>query len=164
MQPDASPRLVSFAIALIAALHPPQALAEQPTAADKAVHWQCAQEYDEYYEILCLPRVQASDVAGAFAVRPLAKDPYWDDVLGSPSGAADQAPHTLNTTFRGRDMRPVAARGAEEVQAPGGWRVPLFARPTDPPAIVALLQQVLCGSAAGCTVRYGTVTGLTASR
>jgi hypothetical protein len=57
--------------------------------------------------------------------------------------------------WRGRDLRPVAMRGHDEVFSSDAWRIPLFARPADPLAVTRLLESALCGDVIYCKVSYG---------
>jgi hypothetical protein len=98
------------------------------------VAWDCVQEMDERYHVLCVPRPAGAVEAGAAAL-PVNVHPAR--LPGGP------------------DTRPVALRGAPEVFSAAAWRVPLYARPADAGAVTRLLESVLCGEATYCMVRYG---------
>ena len=110
------------------------ALAQAP-AGTVGVDWRCAQEYDEDFNVVCVP-IPVRDTAAA----------------RSAQGAAPAA--SAAATFRGRDLRPVAARGMDAVFAADEWRVPLFHLSADRASLVRLLQAVLCDAAPDCTVDY----------
>jgi hypothetical protein len=52
-------------------------------------------------------------------------------------------------------MRPVAERGDAEVHSADAWRIPLHSAATDQAFLMALLESVLCGKHANCSVEVG---------
>ena len=100
--------------------------------------WQCTQEYDSSFHVLCVPRSL-----------PAAAVPRDEPALPVPR----LEPWPLQGSA---DMRPVAQRGDAEVFSADAWRVPLHAAPSDPSRVIALLESVLCGKRTECSVRYGT--------
>ena len=105
---------------------------DTPKAAPLA--WQCSQELDPSFQVLCFPHLTAEALEGR-----------------SPIGAP--APREAAQGWRG-DMRPVAQRGDVEVFSAEAWRVPLHAAPSDPVMVRTLLQSVLCGKRPACSVLY----------
>ena len=97
--------------------------------------WRCVQESDAQFHVLCIPQ-------GAGVARF-----QGDDSENSPDGAPS---HRMSA-----EMRPVAQRGDAEVFSTEAWRVPLHSRPTDSTFVTMLLESVLCGKRAQCSVDYG---------
>jgi hypothetical protein len=52
-----------------------------------------------------------------------------------------------------RDLRPVAARGIDELLSDRPWSVPLYAAPTDRARVIELLEMALCGDIL-CRIDY----------
>jgi hypothetical protein len=121
-------------------------------AADQAgtagIDWKCVQEQDEYFHVLCVPRPARPEQPRA----PEAVTPGAD----GGSSALEERPSNgeTGTAKFGRDMRPVAARGAAEVFSARAWRLPLYARSRAPDAVKRLLETVLCGDVQRCSVTY----------
>jgi hypothetical protein len=97
------------------------------------ISWHCVQEHDEAFNVLCAPRMAASDTDAA----PVPV-PTWTAAAGATAA----------------DMRPVAQRGDAEVFSASAWRVPLHSEPTDPTLVETLLKSVLCGVHPACSVAY----------
>lgn len=109
-----------------------------------SLDWRCVQEFDEHYHVLCRPQ---AEIAAESAADALARR------------AATTAPPS-----RAPDPRPVAQRGEAEVFSAEAWRVPLHAPPSDSAHVVELLDSVLCGRRARCTIHYATAPVRTARR
>lgn len=106
--------------------------------------WHCVQEFDAGFHVLCRPRS-----------------------TGDAETASETAASNSAATFsqhRAPDFRPVAQRGDSEVFSAEAWRVPLHAQPTDRAHVVQLLDSVLCGGRARCTVHYDAAPVRTARR
>jgi hypothetical protein len=120
----------------------------QASEAAPGIQWRCMQEQDEDFNILCVPRRLGKDDSvttpspGA-GVESSGGMPIPDTRIGS----AEALPS-------GRDLRPLALRGTQEVFSASAWRLPLYRRPTNPLAVTRLLDTVLCGGVARCTVTY----------
>jgi len=110
----------------------------QEALSPAGLRWSCTQQTDEQFHVACVPA----------SLGPNA-DP-------SRGGAATQS--------LARDMRPVAQRGDAEVFSADAWRVPLHSRPTDPAFVQTLLESVLCGKHASCTVQYRGIAANVAQR
>lgn len=134
-----------FLFVLSVAALPLQAAAQsQPPLPPLA--WQCTQEHDVQFHVLCVPYLPPAT----------ARPSDW------PLAAASRFdPPPLNVAA---DMRPVAQRGDSEVFSAEAWRVPLHAAPSDPSRVTALLESVLCGHRTDCSVRYGTSAQQSARR
>lgn len=96
--------------------------------------WQCAQEFDEIFHVLCAPRRPEND-------------------SGTPVPSAEPATATAAGT-QALHRLPVAQRGDPEVFSARAWRVPLHSQPTDQQMVRALLNSVLCGTHPACSVQY----------
>ena len=110
------------------------------------IQWRCVQEQDEDFHILCVPQ-------------PLRRN----EGAPSPGAGAGNAPvpdlssRGAEPLPQGRDLRPLALRGAEEVFSTPAWRLPLYKRPSNPLEVGRLLEAVLCGGVPRCTVSYGAI-------
>lgn len=102
-----------------------------------AIDWQCVQQHDPAFHVLCAPRLRASDSEPAEPVR---------------TSTATELSAAGGTRA---DMRPVAQRGHGEVFSAVSWRVPLHSQPTDRSQVEILLNSVLCGNHPACSVDYG---------
>jgi hypothetical protein len=96
------------------------------------VEWQCVQQNDEFFHVLCMPKP-----TGDGGVVP-----------SEPGGII-----SVSRPGRG-DMRAVGERGLAEVFSAKAWRVPLYVQPSDELKVSRLLQSVLCDTAPYCSVRY----------
>jgi hypothetical protein len=108
--------------------------------------WKCMQETDKDFHIRCIPLPIPSGSTDSSIV------PFRNPAAGLAVPVAERSGIPL---WRGRDLRPVAMRGHEEVFSAEAWRMPLFARPADPTAVTRLLESVLCGETPRCRVSYG---------
>jgi len=124
-------KLLSSAIVLVVtSLGSSYASAQNMT--QLGVEWQCVQQRDESFNVLCFPK---------------------------PTGfgrVALEAPGEFVKTSRpgSRDMRSVAERGLDEVYSSDAWSVPLHSPPRDMVMVRQLLQAVLCNTAPSCSVNY----------
>jgi hypothetical protein len=92
--------------------------------------WRCVQQRDPAYSVACMA------IIGPGAL-PL--------LNAAPVAAAQR--------LGGRDLRPVAARGIDELLSDRPWTVPLFAPPTDRTSLTELLTMALCGDIP-CQIEY----------
>jgi hypothetical protein len=114
---------VSLALFLVlSAANGNPALAQD--GAPLGVQWRCVQQYDEVFNILCIP---------------------------APAGDGSFVPASLRG---GDGMPPAPERGVAEEFLTRAQSVPLYARPSDKDMVGILLQSVLCDTAPRCTVSY----------
>ena len=130
-----SSRITVLCIPALVALVLPEFVNAQNQPQATPLAWQCVQEFDQFFHVLCAPRAPAVAVAGDPVMAPAAKV----ETAGLHPAA---------------DMRPVAQRGDPEVFSAEAWRVPLHSAPSDPARVTVLLESVLCGTRPACTVRY----------
>ena len=121
-----SPAIILVAIAFASNF----ALAQNLTLL--GVEWQCLQQYDEKFHVLCVP-----EQTGVGSVAP--------EALGGM---------VKTSLSRGGHMRPLAGTDLRDEFFSTDQKVPLFAPPRDRVMIRDLLQQVLCDQAPRCSVIY----------
>lgn len=123
-------------LALLLTVAPLGALADDREGPAPLV-WNCVQEYDASFHVLCMPRLAGKAATGLHAD-------------GSGEDSSDDAAPTPRWT----NMTPVAQRGDAEVMSTQAWRVPLHVAPRDMTKVGALLESALCGKRDHCSVRY----------
>lgn len=123
-------KLVSLVIVVVVTVIGSNVVSAQDVS-PLGVEWQCVQQYDEYYHILCIPRPTGDSVA------PKTRG---DIVKASLPG--------------GGNLRADAERGLTEVLSAEARSVPMFAQPKDKVMVGLLLETVLCDSAPRCSVSY----------
>jgi hypothetical protein len=96
------------------------------------VEWQCIQQYDESFNVLCIPEPAI------------------------PGDVAPEAPggRIETSLLRAGDLRPAARRGLTKEFFETDQSVPLHVPPRDKAKVNYLLQMVLCDSAPRCSVNY----------
>jgi hypothetical protein len=144
MNRTATAKILSWAAMVAASIYGAPAEAAPDDAVINGIAWTCSQEHDRYFHVQCVPQPRRAGTAG-----PTGETAGNSDQPPNDGAAREPAP-----AFRGHDMRPVAARGMPEVFSTKAWRIPLYSQPGNPAAIVNLLESVLCGGTAQCTVTY----------
>jgi len=122
--------LSTVVVLVVSATGTPIASAQNLTPS--GVQWQCVQQTDEYFNVLCQPK-------------PIGEG----SVVPDSSSGIVQGSLPVNN-----DLRPVAERGLAEVFSAKAWSVPLYSQPTDQGKVSQLLQSVLCDTAPYCSVTY----------
>jgi hypothetical protein len=128
-------------VILIAALALDSAAVPAQEAAPTGVAWKCLQQNDADFHVVCVPL----PVHGVVAEKARGE---------APSSPADSGGAAAAAALEGLDLRAVTERGLDEVFSADAWTMPLYTRPTNPAAVVQLLNSVLCSSAPGCSVSY----------
>ena len=101
----------------------------------RGVLWKCLQQEDAEYHVVCVP----------LPVEAPAPRRMPDKAAAAASAVTD--PHSSV-------LSGVAERGLDEVFSAESWTIPLYARPSNPAAVMHLLDSALCASAPGCSVTY----------
>ena len=96
------------------------------------VEWQCFQQYDESFNIECIPEPAV------------------------PGGVAPEAPGGIveASLLRAGGMRPAARSHFTEAFFTTDQKVPLYSAPRDKVMVNYLLQTMLCDTAPRCSVKY----------
>ncbi len=123
-------KLSTATVLAVVAIGNQSASAQELTPA--GVQWQCVQQNDASFNVLCLPR-------------------QIGDASVTSAKSSGLVPGSLPVHS---DLRPVAERGLEEVFSAKAWTVPLYSEPTDQGKVSHLLQSVLCDAAPYCSVKY----------
>lgn len=107
-------------------------IASARDTAPSGIEWQCVQQYDSDFNIRCV-------------TNPASDESFAQRELGG----------VVKTSLPvGGDLRTAAEVEFPEVVFAESWSVPLYTQPRDEGRVLALLQTLLCDSAARCAVSY----------
>ncbi|MBE0627796.1 MAG: hypothetical protein IH606_23640 [Burkholderiales bacterium] len=122
---------LSSVLVLIAAIVVPN-IASARDAGPSGIEWQCVQQYDPEFNIRCITSAGSDE---RFAQR-------------------ERGGYVKSSLPVGGDLRTAAEVQFPEVVFAETWSVPLYTPPRDAGRVLALLQTLLCDTAARCAVSY----------